>query len=395
LKAVICGAGIAGLTLAQRLATSGWEVTVVERAPGPRSGGYMMDFFGPGYRVAEQMGLLDRLAELSYRVSELAYVDDRGRRRAGLSFDGFRAGVGGRLLSLMRPDLELALRESADGLVDLRYGLSVVGFENQSSEVAVTLTDGRELTADLLVGADGIHSEVRGLLFGPDDRYLRPLGMHTAAYTFSSEPAHRAIGNRFCLTDTIDLMLGCYALRGGQVAAFVVHRTDDRDVPADRRAALRSIYADVGWIVPAALAACPPDEEIYYDQVAQVELPQWHRGRVVLVGDACGAVSLLAGQGASLAMAGADALARQLAAAGSVPTALERHQREWQPLVTAKQRIARRGAGWFLPGNQARLLARRAMLAGADLPGAHRWIASALVGKTGGVAGPATSDLER
>ena len=380
MRAVICGAGIAGLTLSQRLATSGWEITVVERAPGPRSGGYMMDFFGPGYRVAEQMGLLGRLAELSYHVGELAYLDDRGRRRAGLSFDGFRAGVGGRLLSLMRPDLELALRESVEGLVDVRYGRSVLRFENRAAGVDVTLTDGRELTADLLVGADGIHSEMRGLLFGPDDG-LRPLGMHTAAYTFTSEPVHRAIGNRFCLTDTTDRMLGCYALRGGQVAAFVVHRTGERDVPADRRAALRAIYAGAGWIVPAALAACPPDDEIYYDQVAQIELPQWHQGRVVLVGDSCGAVSLLAGQGASLAMAGAYALARQLAEAESVPTALARYQREWQPRVTGQQRIARRGAEWFLPGSRRRLLARRAALAMAGLPGAHRWIASALVGR--------------
>ena len=384
MKAVICGAGIAGLTLARRLVTGGWEVTVVERAPGPRSGGYMMDFFGPGYEVAEQLGLLGRLAELSYRVSELAYVDQRGHRRAGLGFEAFRAGVGGRLLSLMRPDLELALRESVDGLVDLRYGQSVLRFVNRAAGVDVTLTDGRQVTVDLLVGADGIHSAVRGLMFGSDQCGWRSLGMHTAAYTFSSGPVHRAIGNRFCLTDTSDRMLGCYALRGGQVAAFVVHRTGESKVPDDRRAALRAIYADLGWIVPAALAACPPDEEIYYDQVAQIELPQWHQGRVVLTGDACGAVSLLAGQGASLAMAGADVLARRLAEAGSVPTALERYAREWQPVVTERQRIARRGAAWFLPGSRARLLARRLVLMAAGLPGGDRRIASALVGKTAG-----------
>jgi 2-polyprenyl-6-methoxyphenol hydroxylase-like FAD-dependent oxidoreductase len=392
---VICGAGIAGLTLALRLVSTGWDVIVVERAPGPRSGGYMMDFFGPGYQVADRLGLLGRLGELSYQVSELAYVDDQGHRRAGLRFEGFRAGVGGRLLSLMRPDLELALRERVAGHVDLRYGRSVLRFENRAAGVEVTLTDGAELTADLLVGADGIHSVVRGLMFGPAERGWRSLGMHTAAYTFTSGPVHRAIGNRFCLTDTVDRMLGCYALRDGRVAVFVVHRTRDPEVPADRRAALRAIYADLGWIVPAALAACPPAEEIYYDQVAQIELPEWHQGRVVLTGDACGAVSLLAGQGASLAMAGADALARQLIEAGSVPTALERYSRVWQPLITDRQRIARRGAGWFLPGSRARLLARRAVLATAGLPGADRRIASALVGKTGAVAGPVTSELER
>ena len=96
----------------------------------------------------------------------------------------------------MRPDLELALRESVDGLVDLRYGQSVLRFVNRAAGVDVTLTDVRQVTVDLLVGADGIHSAVSGHMFGSDQCRWRPPGSHTAAYTFSSGPVHRAIGNR-------------------------------------------------------------------------------------------------------------------------------------------------------------------------------------------------------
>ncbi|MGH4015516.1 MAG: FAD-dependent oxidoreductase, partial [Pseudonocardiaceae bacterium] len=105
MKIVICGAGIAGLALAHRLGTLGWDVVVLEKAPGPRTQGYMTDFFGPGYDAAEAMGVLPRLHELGYDVQEVRYLDETGRRRARLRFAQFAKAVHGRLLSIMRPDL--------------------------------------------------------------------------------------------------------------------------------------------------------------------------------------------------------------------------------------------------------------------------------------------------
>ncbi|XVV07773.1 FAD-dependent monooxygenase [Actinosynnema sp. CA-248983] len=370
MKVVVCGAGIAGLTLACRLGAAGHTVVVVERSPGPRPEGYMIDFFGPGYDVADRLGLLPRVHELGYRFIEAGYHDETGRRRAGLNFERFAQALDGRMISIMRPDVELALREALPPSVDLRYDAAVVAVDNRADGVSVRLSDGTTLDADLLVGADGIHSTVRRLVFG--DGFVRHLGFLTAAFTFTDPEVHALVEGRFCLTDTVGRQVGCYGLRDGRVAAFTVHRTESPELPADPQAAVRAAYDGMGWIVPRVLSQCPP--QLYYDQVAQVVMPRWHQDRVVLVGDACGAVSLLAGQGASLGMGGAFVLADHL----DDPAAYERL---WRPVVEEKQEVARNGARWFLPATTARLRARRVAMRLARLPWIDRRIAISLVGK--------------
>src|SRR5918997_41105 len=183
MKVVICGAGIAGLSLAQRLSSIGWNVAVIEKSTGPRDQGYMMDFFGLGYGAAQSMGLLPRLQELSYQVEEVRYVDESGRRRAGLNYARFERAVNGRLLSIMRPDLELALRERVVDKVDLRYGY---GITTQPAACA-SLSPTERLSAptcwwepmESTRQADGIHSTVRRMVFGDEKNFLRYLGYHT------------------------------------------------------------------------------------------------------------------------------------------------------------------------------------------------------------------------
>ncbi|GAA2060995.1 FAD-dependent monooxygenase [Streptomyces albiaxialis] len=383
MRAVIVGAGIAGLALAQRLGTlGGWEVEVLEKAPGPRPQGYMIDFFAPGHDAAEAMGVLPRLRELGYRVDEAAFVDGHGRRRAAIPYARLERVVGGKLLSIMRPDLERGLREHLPPEVALRYGTSVTAVEDRpGGGVRLTLTDGTTREADLLVGADGIHSAVRSLVFGEESRFVRPLGFHTAAFVFESPEVFEAVGGRFCMTDSAGCEMGFYTLRDGRVAAFAVHRTAETALPEDPRAEVRRAYAGLGWVAPHALEACPPPEEVYYDLVAQTTVPAWSRGRTVLLGDAAYAVSLLAGQGASLGVAGAYVLAEELAG-GDVDGALARYERRWRPVTDGKQEVARKGARWFLPATPGRLRARRAALRLARvLPGADRMMAAAVVGK--------------
>lgn len=207
------------------------------------------------------------------------------------------------------------------------------------------------------------------------------LGFHTAAYRFPDPQGHAQVAGQFSLTDTVNRLMGLYGLRDGSVAVFTVHRTPDPNLPADPREALRREYAPLGWLVPRALAACPPPEQVYYDQVAQIEMPTWTRGRVVLLGDAAYAVSLLAGQGASLGITGAYVLAEHLSAADSIEAALTRYEQTMRPPTTEKQRVARTGTRWFLPETRGQLRVRRAALGLARLPIIDRYVASALVGK--------------
>ncbi|SFQ55093.1 2-polyprenyl-6-methoxyphenol hydroxylase [Amycolatopsis arida] len=378
MKVVICGAGIAGLALAQRLATLDQEVVLLEQAPGPRRQGYMMDFFGPGFDAAEAMGVLPRIREVGYQVWGATFVDSAGRPRVELRYSRFADAVGGRLVSVLRPELERVLRESLPDTVELRFGTSVTAVDTGPDGVDVTLTGGDRVAADLLVGADGIHSVVRRLVFGDQPRHVRYLGMHTAAFTVTDPALRDEVRDRFCLTDSVDRMFACYGLRDGRVAAFTVHRTPDPTRPADPHATLRGVYEPLGWIVPRALAGCPPAEEVFYDQVVQTVLPRWRHGRVTLVGDACHAVSLVAGQGASLAVAGAYLLAERLARARSIDDALASYERRWRPLVTATQRSAHSGVTWFLPEVPLRLRARRVALRLAGLPGVDRLLARRL-----------------
>ncbi|GAA1572056.1 FAD-dependent monooxygenase [Kribbella hippodromi] len=376
--AIICGAGITGLALANRLSTLGHDVTVLERSPAPRRQGYMIDFFGPGYDAIRAMGLLPALEQVAYHVDEAVFVDEHGRRRGAIGISEFASGD---LASVMRPDLEQVLRENLPAGVDLRYGATLTAVTPQTDGVRVGLADGSSLDAEVLIGADGIHSAVRRLVFGPEDSYLRFLGFHTAAYSFDAPGIHDEVGGRFCMTDTMGCQFGFYALRDGRVASFSVHRTSDPAVPSDLRAGIRSAYAGLGWVVPEALAHCPGDEDIYYDQVAQIVMPRWSSGRVVLAGDACGAVSLLAGQGASLGIAGAYVLADKLTHAPTIDAALREYEQVWRPVVEEKQKTGRSAARWFLPRTRTELVARRLLLRILRVPGLRSLLPAALAGK--------------
>lgn len=358
MQAVICGAGIAGLTLAWWLERSGWDVTVIEIAPGFRDEGYMIDFFGPGYRTAESMDLIPALRDVAYRVPDICWVRPDGGVIGCVDYELFRRFAGGRLLSVMRPDLEHLLADAVADRCDLRFGVSIDAVTLSDDGVDVRYTDGSSQQADLLIGADGIHSRVRDLVFGPEHRYLRPLGFHTAVHLFRDDELHRRLNGSFRIITTIDRQAVCYALRDGNIAAFYTHRTGEREHPDDPRSTIREVYAGMGPVIDRVVAQCPSPDDIYYDVVAQIEMPAWQNQRVVLVGDACGAVSLLAGQGASLAMAGSAVLTDELRRTRDVGAALSAYEARVRPVVEVKQAAGRATAKWFAPANRTMLAVR-------------------------------------
>lgn len=369
MKAIVCGAGIAGLSTAFWLARGGWDVLLVEKARGPREEGYMIDFFGSGYDVAERMGLLTRLIDIAYRPPRVEWVNRDGREQASLEYDLFRKVLKGRVFSLMRGDLERTLYESLPAKIELRFNETIAEMHSIRGGVDLTFSGGERMRCDLLVGADGVHSRVRTLVFGPEAQYLRYLGFHTAAYLFENASVREALAGRFLIHSVPKREVGLYALRDGRIASFFVHASPDPAHPVSPLANLNSAYEGMGWLVPEALKAGEGATSIYYDQVAQIEMDGWRKGHVVLVGDAAYAVSLLAGQGASLAMGGAFVLAQELGKPGPIEKALVRYEARLKPQMAKKQAAGRNAAKWIVPPDRLHILMRNWSLKLAKLPG--------------------------
>lgn len=391
MHAVISGAGIAGLATATGLAGRGWRVTVVEAAPAPRQGGYMIDFFGPGWDAAERLGVLPALRRRGRVYTAARYVDRRGRTTGRLPLTALARVTGGRYFSVLRPEIEEALRESSPPAVDVRYGRTVTAVEQRPGPhdpVGVTLDDGTGVAGDLVVAADGLHSNVRRLVVGDEADLLRPLGLQTAAFTFSHPELAARLGDEVLLTDVVGGQLGLFAVdRGrreqrpepdrGRVSAFVVRPGGSRLPDDPRRAVVDELRRHGVWAAPVIDHV--PDAP-YLDVVAQSVVPRWVHGRVLLAGDAAHAVSLLAGQGASLAVAGAAALVDRIAEHEDLDVALAEHERTWRAVVEPVQRSGRRAAGAFVPRHRRDLWLRRTLLWTARLPVVSRRLASGLTG---------------
>jgi 2-polyprenyl-6-methoxyphenol hydroxylase-like FAD-dependent oxidoreductase len=353
MKVAISGAGVAGPTLAWWLARSGHDVTLIEAAPRLRTGGYIIDFWGVGYTVAERMGLLPAIHDAGYAVQEVRFVDGRGRRAGGFGAKVFRRTVGDRFVSLPRGDLAAAIYRSVEDRVATRFGASISAIVEQADGLRLRLDDGSEHACDLLVGADGLHSNVRALRFGPQDRFERSLGYYVAAFDAQGyRPRDELTYMSYGLPGR---QISRFSQRGERTMFLFVFTADH--LPGrepidleDRKAVLREVFRGAEWEWPAIREAMDSAGELYFDRVSKIVADRWSSGRVALAGDAAACVSLLAGEGTGLAMAEAYVLAGELArAGGDHALAFRRYEDRLQPFVEGKQTSARQFAGSFAP----------------------------------------------
>lgn len=359
----INGCGVAGPTLAFWLRRFGHDPVVFEKAPRLRTGGYVIDFWGAGYDVAERMGIVPQLKERGYAMQELRMVNEAGVPTAQMGVETFRALTNGRYLSIARGDLAATIFEACEG-VEVRFGTSITGLEDRDDGVSVTLSDGKKEEFDLVVGADGLHSTVRATAFGPEQHFEHFLGYQVAAF---SARGYRPRDELVYVTHTKPgRQLARISLRGDQTAFLFIWRADQHTVgslepttDADKRQILRDVFGDMGWEAPQVLGKLESSPSIYFDRVSQIRMERWTRGRVALLGDAAACVSLLAGEGTGLAMTEAYVLAGELARAeGDHRAALCAYEQRLAAFLAKKQRAAMRFAGFFAPKDRWSLMMR-------------------------------------
>jgi len=368
MRILISGAGIAGPTLAYWLDRYGMTPTIAEHSPALRTGGYMIDFWGAGFTVADRMGLRPEILRHGYTVQEIRVVNRHGVRVAGFPAEVFARATRSGFTSLPRGDLAAAVFGTIADRVETIFGDSIAHLEQTPTDVRVNFVRHPPLTFDMVVGADGLHSRVRDLVFGPEARFERYLGEKVAAFQVEGyRPRDELV---YVMYSEVGQQVARFAMRGDRTMFLFTFADDDPSGPSDldgQRALLRRHFGRSGWECPQILDALDTTTDVYFDRVSQIRMPPsnglWTRGRVTLVGDAASCVSLLAGQGTALAMTGAYILAGELhRTGGNAAEACDRYQRLFGPFVAKKQRAAQRFAGVFAPKSKLSLFARNQIM---------------------------------
>jgi 2-polyprenyl-6-methoxyphenol hydroxylase-like FAD-dependent oxidoreductase len=362
MRVAINGAGIAGTTLAWWLRRFGHEVLIVEKAHGFRTGGYLLDLWGIGYDVAEKMGVLPRLQAVQYHVEELRILDRQGRVCGGYPTKILSRLARNRLLALARSDIAATIHGTLDSAVETIFGDSICAIRDDGNRLGIGFDHAPTREVDLVVGADGLRSRIRSLAFGSGSMFEHALGCHVAAFELSGyRPRQEGIA---AIHGAPGRYVSRISLRDDKTLVFMVFRNEyfAGDIPANetqRKSALHEVFGDMAWECPQILSAMADASDIYFDSVSQIRMERWTKGRVALVGDAAACPSLIAGEGAGLAMAEAYVLAGEIhASRGDLVAAFARYEERMKPFLLHKQKAAQKLVGAFVPKNALAVAAR-------------------------------------
>lgn len=349
---LISGAGIAGLTLAYWLKKFGFNPTVVEVSPKLREGGYAIDFWGAGFDVAEKMKIVPDLEKADLNISEVAFVDEKNKRKGGMNYRQLKKMMNYRAFTLLRSDLSRVIYNHLDKDMDIIFGDVIRKIEQNDEGVNVTFSSGNIRSFDLVSGADGLHSNVRNLAFGDEMKFEKYYGYYTASFTIKDGVSN---GSSFLTYNVPYKQAAVYGINENKAATFFIFTSPSKlsynhhDIEKQKDI-LRSEFKNVGWKCAQLLSKIDTAPDFYFDVVSQIQMSHWSKDRVTLVGDACDCPSLLSGQGSTLAMVGAYILAGELKEAnGNYKTAFEQYENIFKPFIERKQKIAQNFAKSLVP----------------------------------------------
>ena len=360
-RVLISGASIAGPALAHWLGRYGFEVTVVELASALRGGGQNVDFRGRTHlTVLERMGVLEELRTLGTGGSPITFVDERGRRLLHLPAD-FAGGE----LEVPRGELAQVLYRHGNSRAEYVFGDSVEALEETASGVRVAFRHGVPREFDLVIGADGLHSTVRRLAFGPERQFVRHLGYYAATWELPNDDGLPVGGVALNVPGRL-MSVGADHRDPAGAGAFCLFaspelRYDRHDV-RQQKALVRAAFDGLGWRVPQLLRSLDAAPELYFDSISRADVPSWSTGRIALLGDAaCGAT--IGGMGTGTAVVAAYVLAGELALArGDHRAAFARYEKRLRGYAQGCQKGGDRTGPFLAPRTAAGLRLRNGLL---------------------------------
>jgi len=367
MRILVSGAGMAGLSAGIALGNARHDVTIVERAQHLRVNGSPIDIRGDSLAVAREMGILEDVRARQVDMTErTCFVDGNGDRVADLPLDAINDSADD--TEIPREDLAHVLRNALGPSVALTFGESVTELHDDGRGVDVVFASGERDRYDLVVGADGLHSATRRMAFGPERQYVRHLGFYTA---LANLPGHHPTAAPNPIYNYPGHMAGIVTYRDVALAVLTFRSSwidyDYQDLDAQKRILTEQFGGHGRWRVPELLDAACRDPELYFDSVSQIHMASWHRGRVVLVGDAAHCASPMSGRGTSLALTGTWLLAKALTDNGDdLGAAFDQYEHEQRPHVTYAQGTVGAGGDLLVPATQEAIDARNRELARAS-----------------------------
>ncbi len=362
------GLGIAGMSAAIGLRRAGWTPVIVERAPERRTGGYFVGLFPQGRQAAVELGIADDLHTRNPQRAAGTHswsVDRRGRRRPALGF----LDQPGEPAAVLRGDIEAALWQNITG-VEVRFGTTPVAITEGSAEVQVLLetadTGARYRESfDLVVGADGMRSSVRRIVFGPDEDYLTAWNAMICAFQLKEQVPSYEASDSIIMTRA-KRAVWVFGFADHAPTALLTYRTTDiqEQFSGSRVQRLRSVFSGMDDpVVRHVLDSLEEAPDHLFDSVHQVRMPRWSRGRVVLAGDAAWCMNLYSGMGATSALRGGAALSAALREhPGDLAAALDTWETDLRSFITKHQRIARLKQQMFVPSSRRAEVLRSVLL---------------------------------
>jgi len=341
---LISGAGIAGPALAYWLKRYGFDPTVVEQAPKPRTEGYAFHLHGTsGIEVLKRTGVWDEILEHRRVDRDVMFVDRSDRVLARMNTPTATSDIeqSGAQITIKRSEVALVLYEHTKDDVEYLFGDAIAGFVETGSGVAVTFESGEQRQFDLVIGCDGLHSGVRKLAFGDERQFKRYLGYYVAAFTTDDYPIQYGSDVIYFAPDLIATLFGLEDREA--IAVFVMRQ--DRELGCEledadsQKKAFKAALPTRDWKIPELLDRMERTTDFFLDSVSQIRMDRWSKGRITLVGDAAYCPTLLSGFGAQLALAGAYTLAGELMRAeGDFGRAYAAYEEKLRPYVAEKQK---------------------------------------------------------